>query len=191
MEFFRQRVDGPFHSSQENGGTDRSSRHLPLLTGNVRECGFTLIELIVVLMLAGILAAVAIPKFQNVGVFTTLGFYDRAQAIFRFAQKEAVAKRRNVCVDFPSGSTTLVVTYASSAGSFSACDTSLTLPESSNANSATASSGVAFTPSPSITRVTFNALGQASSAASFTVSDSDPSNTRTFSVEAATGYVHP
>ena len=191
MEFFRLRVDGPFHSLRENGGTVRASRHLHFLAGNEFERGFTLIELIVVLMLVGILAAVAIQKFQSVGVFTTLGFYDRAQAIFRFAQKQAVAKRRNVCVDFPSGSTTLTVTYASAAGSSSACDTSLTLPESGSANSATAGSGIAFTPSPSITQVTFNALGQASSTASFTVSDADPTNTRTFSVEAATGYVHP
>lgn len=191
MEFFRLHIDGPFHSLRINGGTADASRRLHFLAGNSQERGFTLIELIVVLMLVGIMAAVAIPKFQNVGVFTTLGFYDRALAIFRFAQKEAVAKRRNVCVDFPSGSTTLSVTYASSAGSSSACNTGLTLPESGSANSATAASGVAFASSPVLTRITFDALGQASSAATFTVSDADPSNTRTFSVEAATGYVHP
>ena len=63
-----------------------------------KSAGFTLVELIVVLAVVGILAVVAIAKFANRKGFDTQGFFDSAQSAVRYAQKEAIAKRRNVCL---------------------------------------------------------------------------------------------
>jgi len=60
-------------------------------TRRTRAAGFTLIELIVVLTLAGVLAAVAGPRFFERGVFDERGYYDQLASALRYAQKLAVA----------------------------------------------------------------------------------------------------
>ena len=52
--------------------------------------GFTLVELVMVLILTAILAAVAGPRFFNESDFDERGFYDQVTAAARFAQKYAV-----------------------------------------------------------------------------------------------------
>ena len=53
--------------------------------------GFTQVELIVVIAITGLLAAVAIPRFVNPSDFRELGFYHEALSAVRYAQKHAVA----------------------------------------------------------------------------------------------------
>lgn len=55
--------------------------------------GFTLIELILVMAIAGILAAVAVPRLVGKNSFDTRGFADQLAATVRFAQKLAIAQR--------------------------------------------------------------------------------------------------
>jgi len=81
--------------------------------------GFTLAELVIVLVLIGILSAVAVPRMFDMDQFSARGTRDFVGAALRYAQKSAVAMRRNVCVNIAA--TQLTITYATNAGADQAC----------------------------------------------------------------------
>jgi MSHA pilin protein MshC len=69
--------------------------------------GFTMVELILVMVIAGILAAVAVPRMIGRSGFDTRGFADQLAATVRFAQKLAVAQRTEVFVRLTVSDATL------------------------------------------------------------------------------------
>ena len=152
--------------------------------------GFTLVELVMVLVVMGVLAAVAMPKILNISGFDARGFHDQSLAYLRYAQKTAVAQRRTVCVAFTTTSITL--TMASASG-VSNCSTPATLvgPQGESPVVLNAKTGVAYTATP--TAFNFDSLGQpittggsAQATQTFQVSGIGDSIT----VETTTGYVH-
>lgn len=152
------------------------------------EDGFTLIELIVVMIIIGILAVAVIPRFVDNQAFNGRGFSDETLAALRYAQKAAIAQRRNVCVAFTA--TTVTLTMANVAGNIALapCNTPLTSPTGVSPFVVTARSGISFSGTPA--NFSFNALGQPSTAATVTMNISDGSTTWTVTLERETGYVH-
>jgi len=69
----------------------------------VRPRGFSLIELVVVMVIAAILAALAIPLFTDSESKATW-YHEQVMAAVRFAQRQAVAQRRNVYICVNSSS---------------------------------------------------------------------------------------
>jgi MSHA pilin protein MshC len=148
--------------------------------------GFTLIELVMTIVIVGILAAVAAPRFYNNNVFQSRGFADQVQASLRYAQKEAIAQHRNVCVTFtlPAPST-ITLRIASLSGAAKPCDSPLTSP-TGGSYVITAPAGIAFAALP--TAFNFDALGRPNPSALPPISITGATNSIT--IEAETGYVH-
>ena len=154
--------------------------------------GFTLIELIIVLVLTGVLAVFAAPRILNNSDFYARGFHDENMALLRYAQKTAISQRRTVCVTFavtPESSASLRIASQAAVGT---CDTDLVGPRGDTPGTVSSKSGVSYSAPP--TAVSFDGLGQPLSSAgavltapsTITVTGSG----KIITIAAATGYVY-
>lgn len=148
-------------------------------------CGFTLIELISVMMLIGILAVVAVPRMFDTQGFQARGFHDGALGALRLAQKSAIAERRTVCVAFTANAVSL--TLRSAAGD-TACAYAVGAGETGlgpagAAYVVPAEGGAVFAAVPG--NFSFSPLGRASAARAIRITGQND-----IVVEAETGYVH-
>jgi len=155
-----------------------------------RQLGFTLIELIMVIVMLGVLAVVAAPRIFNSNDFNARGFHDETLALLRYAQKVAIAQRRTVCVSFPTDHSASL-TLASAPATFD-CATSVALRgPTSDAASITAKSGVTYSAPPSA--FNFDGLGQPISSAGVAMATQTiqvNNAAKLITVETVTGYVH-
>ena len=87
-----------------------------------RQHGFTLTELIAVLLLVGILAATAVPKLQGALSFRDDGWRDQIVAALHYAHKSAISHRRLVCASVGAAGVTLSIAGTNPATS---CTTAL------------------------------------------------------------------
>ncbi|MGI4845264.1 MAG: pilus assembly FimT family protein [Janthinobacterium lividum] len=65
-----------------------------------RRAGFTMVELIIVMVLVGILGAIAAARFFDRSGFDAEAFADQTRALLRYAQKSAIARNTPVFVQF-------------------------------------------------------------------------------------------
>jgi len=157
-----------------------------------RALGFTLIELVVVLLMVAILAVVAIPKLTNLDALRQRAEYDKVFSAIEYARKAAIAKRRYACVSLSASQVSLTIdanppeATATPFGGTCPFTTALPLP---SPDSNCAGSNQTCVKTSTITSTSnmfqFDARGRASATVVVTVSGY-PS----FTVEAETGYVH-
>ena len=164
---------------------------------DAKQRGFTLIELIMVIVILGVLAVFAAPRLFNTSDLYAKGFHDESLAYFRYAQKTAIAQRRTVCVTFPSNSS-LVLRIASAPETLDcSAPTTMNGPKG-DATSATLNarpgSGVVYAGASPPAALNFNGLGQPTTSSGVALLVAQTIQvvgvTNSITVEAATGYVH-
>lgn len=166
--------------------------------------GFTLIELVMVILILGVLSVYAAPRMFNSGDFYARGFHDETLSILRYAQKAAIAQRRLVCVTFTATAPAKATLSIAEKNEDAVCSKPLTGPnkncEVDGITGLTACiearSGISYsgTPAP----INFNGLGQPvdlTTAKPITTAQTikvanNGSDISTVIVEGETGYVH-
>jgi MSHA pilin protein MshC len=175
----RLQQDGDVHGAGHLTGSPPPAHHVRQSSVR-RASGFTLTELVMVMLVVAILSFVAIPKVYDHLTFDSRGFTDQVRAAIQYAQRTAVAQRRNVCVAITA--TTLTLTKAAVAGSTEACGPAVTNPATGSAFVLSAPNGVSL----SAATFSFDALGQVPATVTITVSGD---TNRSITVEQLTGYV--
>ena len=146
--------------------------------------GFTLVELVMVMVITGILAITALPKFFGVSDYQARAFFDDTLSAVRYARQLAVATGCKVQVSINANGYTLTRPAAqnqcrNATPSFTAA---IPHPGTQQSSYTNAQAGITLTPNTSFS---FDALGRASADVLLNVGA-----TRSITVVKATGFVY-
>jgi MSHA pilin protein MshC len=147
-----------------------------------RNHGFTIIELVAVLIIVGILAAFTLPHFVGTSAFDARGAYDNLASALRYAQKEAIASNCPVKATITKREYNLKQ-QASPCGS-GAFSQSVINPGTGGPFAASVADAITWSPAT----ITFKATGETESG-NTDITVTGAGRTRKLTVIGATGYV--
>lgn len=147
--------------------------------------GYSLLELLVIIVLLSILAVTALPKIFNTAAFSNAGFHLDILNAIRYAQKAAIASGCDVQVSISAASRTYALNYRSG-GTNTTCGTGSFVdpvphPQAQGNFIGTGSTDVVLS---NDLNVVFDSSGAPSSGGSLTV------GSNTVTLEPVTGYAH-
>ena len=150
-----------------------------------KPCGFTVVELVAVIVIIGLIAAIAAPRFIGRDAFDARGAYGTLTSALRYAQKTAIAQRTTVFTNLNIATRTVCLGYTNT------CSSPVTDPATQNAYIKTLPSNITITASNNV--VGFDGLGRPTpnAVATFQIQNAvAPSESpRTITIEAETGYI--
>ena len=156
-----------------------------------RLSGFSMIELITVMIVIGILGVTVMPRFAQVLVFYEAGYRDKVKATLEYARKSAVAQRRYSCVSIAGNDLSVTIDQGVPEAYLGGCPaTALALPADDGDCNPLVTNRVCARPGVTLAgpaTLTFSPLGAPSAAAVYTVTGGA---VQTITVEAETGHVH-
>ncbi|PKO45080.1 MAG: general secretion pathway protein GspH [Betaproteobacteria bacterium HGW-Betaproteobacteria-22] len=148
--------------------------------------GFTIVELVAVIVITGIIAAVAAPRFIGRDAFDARGDFGTLSSALRYAQKTAIAQRTVIYANINTSARTVCLGYTSN------CSSPVIDPATQAAYAKNLSNSITLSASSAI--IGFDGLGRPIPNATViltiqnAVATAEPA--RTITVEAETGYVH-
>jgi len=154
---------------------------------NSKQIGFTLVELIMVIVMIAILSVTALPKFFEKNTFAERAFFADVLNALRYAQKLAVATHCDVQVSFPPDSYELKrpATIAECGDPTSTFDLAVIHPSTGSAYKGR-EPGVSI----SGTDIVFYAKGDASLGSDIKVATDIASETKKITIVKETGFVY-
>lgn len=146
--------------------------------------GFTVVELVAVIVITGLIAAIAAPRFIGRDAFDARGAYGTLMSALRYAQKTAIAQRTTVFANVNIATRTICLGYTNN------CSAPVLDPATRAAYVKVLPNNVTVAASTAV--IGFDGLGSPlpNATATFQIQNAvtlEPA--RTITVEAETGYV--
>jgi len=141
------------------------------------QCGFTVIELIAVIVVLGILSATVLPKFFDKSGYQQRVIFDDTLNAVRYAQKLAVATGCNVQFSISSNAFQLLHATTCSSTSYGVA---VAHPATQTPPYTGSEAGISL---PNTT-ITFNAIGEADGGTSITIGG------KTINIVPSTGFIY-